>query len=266
MPTMTVNGVELSYVEHGLGPEPLVLLHGFLTSARLWEALYFPRLPQKYRAYALDLRGHGRSRGVTRGCTLAQMSDDVRQFAARLGLKKYAAIGVSMGAGVALQVALDEPAALKALVLINSLSPFDPIGTPWRRFLARWLAGRRWLLRRACRPMFTQDRGPLLEAFLDEAMLVRRETARDWLSGENGMRHLARLGALRVPTLVIVSGRNTVVPIASQIRLAKSIPNARIVTFPDEGHAVSGENPERVLSEVLTFLEDAGQVVPARRQ
>jgi pimeloyl-ACP methyl ester carboxylesterase len=113
--------------------EPLLLIHGNLTTGRFWQAVA-DRLPGHFRAVAPDLRGFGRSERVgldaTRG--LRDWSDDLRSLVEALGWadqKRLHAAGWSMGGGILQQYELDHPGDLASLTLVAPLSPFGFGGT-----------------------------------------------------------------------------------------------------------------------------------------
>jgi 3-oxoadipate enol-lactonase len=65
-----------------------------------------------------------------------------------------------------------------------------------------------------------------------------------------------RLHEIQCPTLVISGERDTTVPLESQTRLAKSIPNARHVIIPNAGHAVTVEQFQAFNQAFLDFLHN----------
>ncbi len=103
MPTMRINDAELYYEEHGSGAHAIVLVHGFFLSSKIWRASYLTRLPSDYRAYAIDMRGHGRSSRTTKGCNLVQLANDVYRWSQRLGIARSARISPPKGSKVAIQ-------------------------------------------------------------------------------------------------------------------------------------------------------------------
>ena len=115
---------------------PLLFLHGNCSSSGYWEPL-IRRLPESWRTIAPDLRGYGRSPALpvdaTRG--LRDFADDVAPLLGSFAGKPIV-VGHSMGAGVAMCLAIDHPGAIAALVLESPLSPYgfaglrDLDGTP----------------------------------------------------------------------------------------------------------------------------------------
>ena len=113
--------------------EPVLLIHGNVSSARFFEETLLA-LPAGYWGIAPDLRGFGASEtkpvDATRG--LRDFAEDVRALLSELGLtgaRRPHLVGWSMGGGVALQYATDNPGAVASLTLIDSVSPVGFGGT-----------------------------------------------------------------------------------------------------------------------------------------
>lgn len=111
---------------HLFGPEdgrPVIALHGWLDNANSFARLA-PRL-EGLRIIALDMAGHGHSghRPPGAGYSLWDSAHDVLQVAEQLGLKRFALLGHSMGAIVALVLAGSLPERVTHLALIDGLIP-----------------------------------------------------------------------------------------------------------------------------------------------
>lgn len=106
----------------------VVFVHGNVSSALFWQEAML-RLPARYRALAVDLRGFGGTDpapvDATRG--LRDFSDDLAATVEALGLGPVHLVGWSMGGGVALQYALDHP--VLSLTLQSPVSPYGFGGT-----------------------------------------------------------------------------------------------------------------------------------------
>ena len=68
MPKMLIDDVELYYEQRGTGGLPIIFVHGFLASSKMWHDNYVAHLPSAFCAYTIDMRGHGQSRHFKRGC------------------------------------------------------------------------------------------------------------------------------------------------------------------------------------------------------
>lgn len=134
----------------GAGARVVLLLHGFLEHAHVWDLLA-PRLAAGgWRVYALDWRGHGASDRVGAGgyYHFADYVADLAGLVPQLG-ERVALVAHSMGGNAALLYAGSQPARVSALVSIEGLGPgdADPADTPAR--YAEWFAD---LARVATRP------------------------------------------------------------------------------------------------------------------
>lgn len=110
--------------------EPVVLVHGNVSSARFWEPMA-QSLQPGFDVIAPDLRGYGgterRPVDATRG--LRPFADDLHAFLEALGVDRPTLVGWSMGGGIAMRYAIDRPTAVRALALINPVSPYGFGGT-----------------------------------------------------------------------------------------------------------------------------------------
>jgi pimeloyl-ACP methyl ester carboxylesterase len=110
------------------GP-PVLLIHGNCSSSGYWEPL-LRHLPQDWRIVAPDLRGYGASPALgvdaTRG--VRDFADDLAPLLAAFD-RKPVVVGHSLGGGVAMQLLLDHPSSIAALVLEAPVSPYGFGGT-----------------------------------------------------------------------------------------------------------------------------------------
>ena len=112
----------LAHARAGTGPRALVLLHGFLGSARNLATLARALAGRDHAlgVVALDLTGHGDSPPLPPGADAATLAADVLATARGLGLAEpLALVGHSLGGRVALRAALREPAALSSVTLLD---------------------------------------------------------------------------------------------------------------------------------------------------
>jgi haloacetate dehalogenase len=108
----------------GDGP-PLLLLHGFPQTHVMWHRVA-PALAERYTVVASDLRGYGDSGRPPagddhRGQSFRAMAADQRALMARLGFERFAVAGHDRGARVGHRLALDHPAAVRRLALLDIL-------------------------------------------------------------------------------------------------------------------------------------------------
>jgi pimeloyl-ACP methyl ester carboxylesterase len=121
VPTLEVDGVRLCYERSG-GGEPIVLLHGFTSSyVENWVETGWVQslLTEGFGVVGMDVRGHGRSTKLYAAAAYetSVLAGDVVAILDRLRIDRAHAVGFSMGAGIALQLALDHPARVGAVVV-----------------------------------------------------------------------------------------------------------------------------------------------------
>ncbi len=117
------NGETLAYREAGHGSNVLLLIHGNMSSG-LHYAPILERLPEGFKAYAVDLRGFGDSTYKTRINSLGDFAEDIHEFVTKLGLKGFTMAGWSTGGGICMQYTAEHPGYADKLVLIESVSYF----------------------------------------------------------------------------------------------------------------------------------------------
>jgi pimeloyl-ACP methyl ester carboxylesterase len=257
MPFLEVNQARLHYLEQGSGNLAVVFGHGTLISSNIWRDFYFPLLPVNWHALAPDFRGHGASNGIKAGCNFVQMAEDMAELVRLKGLGRVVYVGLSMGGGVGLQLALNHPELLKGLVLVSPVTGLGPLGNPAFVRLGPFMAGKRWLLRLGLSSVPT--RKPTREALdrvVDEAMLVSVETLREYLSPTNRILGVERLGKLRLPVLLLIGARDRVIPVKQQLLLGQTLPDCRVRLDLDSGHALCAEKPDWVLKLTQEFVNE----------
>jgi pimeloyl-ACP methyl ester carboxylesterase len=114
-----VNGLEMYYEIHGTG-QPLVLLHGAFSAIGTSFGQLLPELAKSRQVIGFELQAHGRTADIDRPLSLEQMADDAAAALKQLGIPQADIFGYSMGAGVALQVALRHPDVLRKLVFMSA--------------------------------------------------------------------------------------------------------------------------------------------------
>jgi pimeloyl-ACP methyl ester carboxylesterase len=113
-----INGQELYYEAQGAGP-PLVLIHGALMTIGLMKD-YPSRLAASRKVIAVEAQGHGHTADIDRPLRFELLADDIAGLLDHLGLPEADLFGYSVGAGVALQVAIRHPARVRRVVAASA--------------------------------------------------------------------------------------------------------------------------------------------------
>jgi pimeloyl-ACP methyl ester carboxylesterase len=120
-----VNGLKMYYEIHGKG-EPVVLLHGsFMTLTNFnWPEL-IAALSTSRQVIAVEMQGHGRTADIDRDFSYENLADDIAAMLDYLKIEKADVIGYSMGAGVAMQMAVRHPDDVRKVVNISGVFRHD---------------------------------------------------------------------------------------------------------------------------------------------
>jgi pimeloyl-ACP methyl ester carboxylesterase len=232
---------------------PLLLVHGGLGSIHSFGAL-LPALSRGRRVIAVELQGHGRTADVDRPLAYEQLADDAAAVLAGLGITRADVLGFCLGGGVALQLAIRHPAAVRSIVVA---------GAPFRR--DGW--SERALAEMAALDAGALDGSPQHAAYLRLAprpaqwpVLVAKLRALlaepyDWSDG---------VAAIAAPALILAGDQGRVRPahavamfelVGSAIDRARD--RAQLVVLPATGHAGVLARADLVAPIVSSFLVSA---------
>ncbi|MQY25802.1 alpha/beta fold hydrolase [Nocardia aurantia] len=125
--TVSVNGIRIHHTRSGDGPA-LVLLHGWPQTSYCWRHLIEP-LSRDHTVIAPDLRGYGHSGKPREGYDKRTMAADMSALIRHLGFESAAVVGHDRGARVAHRWALDRPAEVTRLAVLDIV----PTREVWRR-------------------------------------------------------------------------------------------------------------------------------------
>ncbi|MEW5959584.1 MAG: alpha/beta hydrolase [Chloroflexota bacterium] len=115
---VNVNGLNMYYEIHGTG-QPLVLLHGAFSAIGTSFGKLLAELVKTRQVIAFEMQAHGRTADIDRPLSLEQMADDTAAALRQLGIEQADFFGYSMGAGIALHIAIRHPDRVRKLVLAS---------------------------------------------------------------------------------------------------------------------------------------------------
>jgi haloacetate dehalogenase len=131
------DGVRIHYRRLGQGPG-MVLLHGYPQTGHLWRKV-MPALAERFTVVAPDLRGYGDSDRPATGYDKRSMAADIAEVIQAQGIAPVILVGHDRGARVAHRFALDHPALLTRLVLLDIAPTYDVFAaTDQHSARARW--------------------------------------------------------------------------------------------------------------------------------
>jgi pimeloyl-ACP methyl ester carboxylesterase len=255
------DGTRLHYIVEGSGP-PIVLVGGKTsTIAGAWWR-YITPLSRQLKVIALDNRGAGESDKPDQPYTTELMARDALTVLADAGEESAHWFGLSLGGMVLQQLALQQPGAVRSLILaatrcsreraaaVHVEDVAQLAGNPLRRYASLY------------DPRFIIEHGDWVEADARHfGKMPLHAILRQDLAG-NQHDICDRLGEITQPVLILHGRQDRTVPLSSGEELARRLPNARLEILDPAGHQVHSEQFARVLQLVVDFVS---QVEAKRR-
>ncbi len=231
----------------------MLLIHAFPLDARMWDE-QVERFGGVLAVVAPDLPGFGGTASAGPVMTMAAAADRCLEALDAAGLDQAVVCGLSMGGYVALELWRRAPERFAGLVLANTKAGADAAeGAEGRRKLAARLAEEgSWFL--------VEDPPPLLTAAAPEEMwarvasLLAEQPASSIAAAALGMAErpdsTGDLAGISVPTLVITSDADTLIPQEVTAPMAEQIPGAELTVIPHAGH-LSNLEAEEAFDDLL---------------
>jgi pimeloyl-ACP methyl ester carboxylesterase len=235
-----VNGLNMYYEIHGSG-KPLVVLHG----AFGWATEY-PILARDRQVIAVGLQGHGHTADVDRPLTLENMADDTAALLKHLGIKKANIFGYSLGGNVAIAVAIRHPDVVGKLA-INGAN-YGPIAEAYE-------------------PQTFQQFKNIPPDFAPKILKNHYDSVapdpKRWPTLVAKIKQLGlefkgfsaeQMKSIKAPVLIALGDRDGVRP-EHAVEMFRLISDAQLAIFPAADHFLLFQDPERLLTTVVTFLD-----------
>lgn len=247
---VSVGGADLHVDMNGEG-HAVLFLHGMGCDATDWQP-QMEAFRETFRCIAPDHRGHGRStRDVGAGLSLSGLADDAVAVLDELGVDTAHVVGLSMGGMVAQRLALAHPDRVCTLSLLDTFSDPGPLGDGLGAMADNVEAAGIDVFAGAFEQLVfaakTRSERPELLARFD-----RQFRSNDAAALASDLRAIAaidthaKLGSIRVPTLVVVGAEDQLTPPDRGEILAEEIPEARFEVIPNAGHFTNLEEPDAV--------------------
>lgn len=261
MPFIEKGGVRLHWDQQGAGV-PILLIMGHRYSSGMWYPL-IEAMGDRYHLIRFDNQGTGQS-GARKDTTVEEMTSDALAVLDEAGISSAHVYGVSMGGGIALEFGLRYPERTRSLILGCTMGK-------WPEFYGKrtWM---HWLVYHLPTPILKLlatkkynrgygDAAPNDKIERDMAVLARDPFSRKgvWAQAKAISEYSAdeeAVRALQTPALVLHGTQDLAVPYEQGVRLSKTLPNARLVTFQDIGHNYFIGAGERANAEVEAFIAE----------
>jgi len=272
VPTQSVSAGDVTFSYRELGQQnggtPVVLLVHLAGVLDNWDPRVVDGLAAKHHVIAFDNRGIGSSTGKPAN-TIEQMADDAVSFIKAKGFKQVDLFGFSMGGMIAQEIVLKEPQLVRKMILAGT-GPAGGTGISTVAGVANYDLIRATLTGQDPKQYLFFTRTPkgieAGKAFLQRlqertdnrdheiatwAYVSQLQALRAW-----GEKRPADLSVVKQPVLVANGDDDRMVPTSNSYDLAKRLPNAQLVIYPDAGHGGIFQYHEDFVPKALAFLSN----------
>src|ERR1051325_9552721 len=244
---------------------PVLVLDGFAATSSDWDPDFIDGLSSSNELILLNNRGIGGSTDDGQLFDIAKLAADAARVIETLGFERVSVIGWSMGGFIAQALAVKHPNRIDKLVLLStdpggieadlaSLNVWsgllDTSGTPdeqARRLLFL-------VFPRDVAESFYRQLGGIVAAARAKVSveLLNRQAAAMEAWHRDGL--TSQLRDLRIPVLIATGMEDIVIPASNALKLANTIPGARLAQFPHGGHAFMAQFPKLLAKVINSFL------------
>lgn len=260
MPHIAVRDANFFYTDQGSG-EPVLFIHGLTWDHTLWDH-QVAAVSGEYRCIAVDLIGHGQTPDVDHEYSFFDIADYMAGLLDALNIDAAHIVGLSMGGMTAMPMALEHPAKVRSLALLDTdAQAEDPAKAAGYHQLGDAIITSGW-------PAVAEPVANILFGAPFMGDPEKRAMALAKLNGNptesiggralrtvtNRTNLLPRLGAVAVPTTVIVGELDIATTPDKSEAIATAIPGAELVRVPNAGHHSPLENPSAVTAALAGHL------------
>jgi non-heme chloroperoxidase len=253
--------VTLEYAEYGDAKGvPVILLHGVTDSYRSFDPIV-PYLPGSFRAIAISQRGHGHSSRPLTGYRYADFASDVDRFMTVLDVPSAIIVGHSLGGMVAQRFAIDHPSRTLGLVLeatFPTLCGMTAVQELWDSAIKDLTDPVDEELVRSFQESTIAL--PIAPSFfatvIDESMKVPASVWRGVFAECLATDFTREIAQIAAPTLLVFGDRDAFCGPREVGVLRRELPHARTIVYPNVGHAVHWEIPERFAGDLVSFVQE----------
>lgn len=255
----TIDRLSIYYELHGAG-QPVLFIHGFPLSSKLWEPLIEP-MKDDYRLILPDLRGFGQSEGSAEA-SMGRYAEDLAALLDEIGEEgPVVLVALSMGGYIAFEFFRRFPERVHALVLADTRHQADDEAGRRNRHTSAEKAlaeGSQAIADEMAEKLFARQAPDTLRAQWREIMAKTAPQSiaaaqRAMAARPDSTETLARVNR---PTLIVVGEEDRLTPPEAARQMQAALAAAELEIVPGAGHMTPVEQPQRFVALLQQFLDD----------
>jgi len=266
----TVNGSKVHYQEKGKG-EPLILIHGFLNHSLIWHKS-MDVLAANYKVYAIDLWGFGYSerKSINEDTVFDEYGAQIIGFANSMGLDRFSLLAHSMGGGMSLYAAAENPERVERMFLVCPLIlPYQvKVDSSWLELLSikndflackseneqfkLFLMAYLFSNQKCVTPAYAKEL--LLPLCIDDSYLSLNLGLSFGQKPRFLEKEAEKLAVLKTPIMVVHGSEDKAVPLAASKKFVEMSRSFTLETFEESGHNPHLDFPDRLNKLAVDFL------------
>jgi pimeloyl-ACP methyl ester carboxylesterase len=265
--------VRLEYFPHGDGPERVVFVHGFQASAKIWRMVQQALPVDRYASIAINNRGAGNSEAPPNEADFGvqPFAADAFELVQQLGWSDFTLVGHSMGGATVAQFAVDHPALLKGLILLDPADPDGrslPAGVSMEALLDARMAARREQQARGGGAGDGIDasgagaNGELMRELAEDMRNAPERRLRGSMRSMLELRMGERVKTLPMPVLLAGGDADALIPLANMLATWAKLPaGSGLAIWHGVGHSPNLDCPAELAALIRRFVEET---IPAK--
>jgi 3-oxoadipate enol-lactonase len=257
------NNISISYRINGKG-DNFVLIHGAGDNLNMWDH-QISVFSESYRVITYDVRGHGDTESPETEYTMSLLSEDLYQFMKEITVKSAYFLGYSMGGRLALNLAIEHPEMVKALILANSpVGLMPPEAIEGRQMMLELLEKGDFkmavelMTANAFSPGFKDNHLAEFEKYKNVKLKNKSDCFTRVIRAIGTFNTIPDLSKVQCPVLMIIGENDAIMGVDQGKSAQKAIVGSKLVILPT-GHAAALELPGKFNSAVMQFLSGIGK-------
>jgi len=267
---VAVNKMDVHFRDEGVRTDtiPIVLIHGTGASLHTFNA-WSDRLKKSHRVIRMDLPAYGLTGPFPdKNYTMANYTAFLKDFLIALNIKQCVLAGNSLGGAIAWNFALEQPATVTKLILIDASGyPIASKSVPIAFSLAKipvinkllTFITPRFLVRSSVENVYfdsSKVTDLVVERYFNLTLRAgNRKAFVDRLKIPKDTSTYRFIKSIQQPTLILWGAEDLLIPVENAYKFQEDLPNNTLVILENTGHTPMEESPLESLAPVISFLK-----------